>query len=314
MKTAAQVTKKLAATGAENVRQIYLRQGAERAHGVPLAAVRALAGEIGTNHALALDLWKTAIHEERVVACMTLDPHALTEKEARALVASITYPIIGDELVSRVIAQAPFAEALGASFRDAKEDFARRAGWKILAERVSAGLERDVDAILDRLEREMPEAPFRAKEGMNFCLVQIGIRIPAHTERAVAIGEHLGVWDTRAIPKGCTSAYAPEWIGVILAKKHPAWKPRAAKAVALREEALKAAKAATKGGTRAPATQPRSKRPATSKGTSASDETPKNTATRAPRAKAAPSKAPPKKKPAKPTTKAPTVEKQPARR
>jgi hypothetical protein len=44
----------------------------------------------------------------------------------------------------------------------------------------------------------------------------------------------------------CTSAYAPEWIAVLLAKKHPEWKARATRAVTVRDAALKAAKAASK--------------------------------------------------------------------
>ncbi|MBL9109294.1 MAG: DNA alkylation repair protein, partial [Myxococcales bacterium] len=103
-----------------------------------------------------------------------------------------------------------------------------------------------IDAELARLEREMPDAPFLVKEGMNFCLVQLGTKIPSVTERAMEIGARMGVWDLRPIPKGCTSAYAPEWIAVLLARSSPAWKARAAEAVAVRDAALAAAKAAAR--------------------------------------------------------------------
>ena len=70
---------------------------------------------------------------------------------------------------------------------------------------------------LARIERELPPAPHRVKEGINFCLVWIGIHLPAYTAEAIAIGERLGRWDPRPIPKGCTSSYAPEWIAASLA-------------------------------------------------------------------------------------------------
>jgi hypothetical protein len=55
------------------------------------------------------------------------------------------------------------------------------------------------------------------KEGINYCLVWIGLHLPVHTGEAIAIAERLGRWDPRPIPKGCTSSYAPEWIAAALA-------------------------------------------------------------------------------------------------
>lgn len=308
MTTAAQVTKKLEGWGAENVRQIYLRQGAERAYGVMLGKVRELAGTLGKDHALGLALWETEAHEARVLACMVMDPAALTKKEARALIASVHYPILCDELVSRLVSEAPFAKELGESLREGKGDFERRAGWKILAERVAAGNEADPKAILDVLERAMPDAPFRVKEGMNYCLVQIGTKVPTLTERAVAIGKKLGVWDTRPIPKGCTSAYAPEWIAMLLARKSPEWKARAAEAVAVRDAALKAAKAEAKGGSVAApksretkvAPGSTSKKVASKRAPSARRGATEKATSEKPRAKSSASTGPMKKKESKP--------------
>ena len=246
MTSAAQVAKQLESWGAENVRQIYLRLGAEHAYGVPLAKVRGLASQIGTDHALGLSLWETGAHEARILACMLLDPSSLGEKAARALVVSSSYGVMADELVSRVLAEAPFAAKARDAWREAKDPLVQRVGWKLLAKSVETLDADTIDATLTRLEREMPEAPFLVKEGMNFCLVQIGTRLASSTERAVAIGERLGVWDLRPIPKGCTSAYAPEWIAVLLARKSPAWKARAAQAITVRDAALKAAKATSK--------------------------------------------------------------------
>ncbi len=269
MASAARISKQLESWGAENVRQIYLRLGAEHAYGVPLAKVRGLASELGTDHALGLSLWETGAHEARILACMLLDPTALTEKAASALVMSSSYGVMADELVSRVLAEAPFVAKARDAWREAKNPLVQRVGWKLFAKSVETLDAVTIDATLTRLEREMPDAPFLVKEGMNFCLVQIGTRLATSTERAVAIGERLGVWDLRPIPKGCTSAYAPEWIAVLLAKKSPEWKTRAARAVTVRDAALKAAKAASK-----------SARATSTKKAGAAKAAPKKTATR----------------------------------
>lgn len=218
--TRSQVMKLLEAQGDEKVRQRYLRDGAgDNVFGVLLGKLRGLAETLGTNHELGRELWATGNHEARILACMVLDPAALTEKEARALLEPLTNPTLVDELVGRVLVHAPVAEALQVRWMDGTEELPRRAGWRLLAGRIARGLaeDHDVPATLARIERELPPAPYRVKEGINFCLVWIGLHLPAYTAEAIAIGERLGRWDPRPVPRGCTSSYAPEWIAASLA-------------------------------------------------------------------------------------------------
>ncbi|MFZ6178889.1 DNA alkylation repair protein [Nannocystis pusilla] len=218
--TLSQVMQQLEAQGDDKVRQRYVRDGAgDNVFGVLLGKIRGLAQALGTNHALGLELWATGNHEARILACMLLDPGALTEKEARGLLEPLSHVTLVDELVGRVFVHAPVAEALQTRWMEVDAELPRRAGWKLLAGRIARGLakELDVEATLARIERELPAAPYRVKEGINYCLVWIGLHLPAYTESAIAIGERLGRWDTRPIPKGCTSSYAPEWIAAALA-------------------------------------------------------------------------------------------------
>lgn len=218
--TLSQVMKQLEAQGDDKVRQRYVRDGAgDNVFGVLLGKIRGLAQALGTNHALGLELWATGNHEARILACMLIDPRVLTEKEARALLEPLSFPTLVDELVGRVLVHAPVAGALQTRWMDGEAELPRRAGWKLLAGRIARGLAKDLDveATLARIERELPAAPYRVKEGINYCLVWIGLHLPAYTEAAIAIGERLGRWDTRPIPKGCTSSYAPEWIAAALA-------------------------------------------------------------------------------------------------
>ena len=95
-----------------------------------------------------------------------------------------------------------------------------RAGWSLTAERIvkaPQGLE--LGALLDRIESEMGEAPQMVQWTMNFCLAEIGIHFPEHRDRAIAIGERLGVFRDYPTPKGCTSPFAPIWIGEMVRRK-----------------------------------------------------------------------------------------------
>ncbi|MCF0040777.1 hypothetical protein [Dyadobacter fanqingshengii] len=73
--------------------------------------------------------------------------------------------------------------------------------------------------ILDRIEAEMPGAPPEVQWTMNSTLANIGIKFPEHRERAIAIGERLGVFRDYPVSKGCTSPFAPIWINEIVGRQ-----------------------------------------------------------------------------------------------
>lgn len=54
---------------------------------------------------------------------------------------------------------------------------------------------------------------------MNQCLVEIAVTYPDYLEKGRAIGQKLGVYSEMKVAKGCTSAYAPDWIEALLPKK-----------------------------------------------------------------------------------------------
>lgn len=54
---------------------------------------------------------------------------------------------------------------------------------------------------------------------MNAALASIGIHHPKHRKRALAIGEALGVYRDYPTSKGCTSPFAPTWIGEMVKRQ-----------------------------------------------------------------------------------------------
>lgn len=58
----------------------------------------------------------------------------------------------------------------------------------------------------------MATAAPEAQWTMNFALAEIGINHPQHRQRAIEVGEKLGVYRDYPVPRGCTSPFAPIWI------------------------------------------------------------------------------------------------------
>lgn len=211
----------LEALGHEKVRAQNRKQGAsENQYGVRLGDIRKLAKKIKTNHELALKLWETGNHDARFLAILVMKPKELSAEELDRLVRSVTWDRVADWLNSYVVKNHPNKEELRQQWMKAKDPMAARAGWNLTSARVGKSPEGlDLPALLDRIEAEMAEAAPEPQWTMNNTLATIGIHHPEHRERALAIGEKLGVYRDYPVSKGCTSPFAPIWIGEMVRRQ-----------------------------------------------------------------------------------------------
>jgi len=212
---------RLEALGNATVRQRNVQNGAgENQFGVKLGDLRTLAKSIKTNHELALALWNTGNLDAMFLATLLFRPRAFSAAELDTMVRATTVTWLADWLMTHVVKLHPEKKALRLQWMESSHPMAARAGWSLTTERVVKspdGL--DLVALLDRIEAELVAAPLPAQWTMNFCLAEIGIHFPDHRERAIAIGERLGVYRDYPTPKGCTSPFAPIWIRALVARQ-----------------------------------------------------------------------------------------------
>src|SRR5215217_521866 len=209
-----EVLNELEALGNEKVRDQNAKRGAgANQYGVKMADIRSVAKAIKTNHSLALDLWATGNVEARLVAILIMVPKKLSIDELDAMVRSEKFLWAADWLSNYVIKEHPEKEQLRLRWMQSDEPMNARAGWSLTAISIARGPEGlDVPALLDRIEKEMPKAEPEVQWTMNTALAYIGIHHPVLRERALAIGEHLGIYRDYPVSKGCTSPFAPIWI------------------------------------------------------------------------------------------------------
>lgn len=219
--TVTHVLARLEALGDEKVRARNRKLGASEAQfGARLGDVRKLAKEIGRDHDLALELWATENLEARLLATLLLRPKRLTAAELDGLVRSARFAQLADWLLAYVVKDHPDAETLRGTWINDDDPWAARAGWSLTAGRVARASEGlDLAALLDRIETEMANADPATQWTMNNCLAAIGIHHAEHRERAVAIGEALGIYRDYPVPRGCTSPFAPIWIGEMVRRQ-----------------------------------------------------------------------------------------------
>lgn len=219
---------RLKAMGDEKVRALHIRHGSgDDVHGVKLGDIRKLAKEIKLDHALALELWDTGNFEARLLGILLMKPKALPADALDRLVRSNISTQVSDWLNSYIVKAHPEKEALRQRWMAQGETdaIAARAGWSLTAERIAKnaakgnGEDLDLIALLDRIEAELGGADPLPQWTMNVALANIGIHHPEHRDRALAIGEKLGVYRDYPTSPGCTSPFAPDWIGEMVRRQ-----------------------------------------------------------------------------------------------
>ena len=211
----------LESLGNAKVRAQNRKNGAgDNQFGVLLGEIRKLATKIRTDHELAVALWESGNIDARLLAILLIKPRDLSSEDVDGMVRSVDFAQVADWLNAYVVKKHPNKEMLRERWMVSDDPWAARAGWSLTAERIARNPEGlDVPALLDRIESEMADAAPVVQWTMNFCLAGIGIHFPDYRERAIAIGETLGVYRDYPTSKGCTSPFAPIWINEMVRRK-----------------------------------------------------------------------------------------------
>ncbi|TDL32311.1 DNA alkylation repair protein [Arthrobacter nitrophenolicus] len=213
-----EVLAELAGLEDAKMRAVNERHGDD--HGVNLGQLRAVAKRLKTQQDLAVRLWGTGDTAARLLALLICRPKAFGRDELDAMLREARSPKVQDWLVNYVVKKSPHTEELRVAWLADPDPVVASGGWALTSDRVvkkPEGL--DLTGLLDTIEAEMKDAPDRLQWAMNTCLAQVGIEHAEYRERALAIGERLEVLKDYPTPPGCTSPFAPTWIGEMVRRK-----------------------------------------------------------------------------------------------
>ncbi|WP_409465288.1 DNA alkylation repair protein [Amycolatopsis sp. GA6-003] len=189
-------------------------------HSVNLGKLRALAKELKAQPDLARELWRTGDTNARLLALLVARPKQFDRADLDTMLREAGTPKVHDWLLANIVKKSRHAEDLRVAWLDDPDPVVASAGWALTADRVAkkpGGV--DLSGLLDVIEAEMKTAPDRLQWAMNHCLAQIGIENPGLRDRAIGIGERLGVLKDYPTPPNCTSPYAPVWIAEMVKRK-----------------------------------------------------------------------------------------------
>jgi 3-methyladenine DNA glycosylase AlkD len=147
--------------------------------GVSSKFLFSLAKNIGTNHPLALDLWKTGIFEARILGALIADPKQITKVTMNQWVSDFDNWAICDGVCIHCFRYTPSAHELAVKWTKQKPEFVRRAGFAMIATlSVADKISEDKVflAYLPIIKKYATDERMYVKKGVNWALRQIGKR------------------------------------------------------------------------------------------------------------------------------------------
>ena len=105
----------------------------EQRLGVSVPDMRKLAKEIGKDHKLALDLWRTGIAEARIVAAMVDEPAKLTEEQMEGWVKGIDSWDVCDQVCMNLFEKNQLAWKKIIDWSEREEEFVKRTAFSLIA-------------------------------------------------------------------------------------------------------------------------------------------------------------------------------------
>lgn len=179
----------------------------ERALGVRIPDVRRLARELGSDHALALALWRTEVHEARILASLVADPSRVTERLMESWVRGFDSWDVCDQVCGNLFDRTPFAAAKSIEWAGRDEEFTKRAGFALMAWRAVHDKEAENNEFFELLPvivREAEDKRSYVKKAVSWALRQIGKRNRVLNRRAIAVAGRLSKR---------TDSPAARWVG-----------------------------------------------------------------------------------------------------
>jgi len=172
-----------------------------KSFGIGLTQLRKLAKQIGRDHKLAQQLWKSDIYDAKVVGLLIDDPKQISREQAEEQVEGLQGGYLAHVFAScnATLAKAPFAFELARDWMESKDDIRRRCGYTLLYELSKKNPKGMDDAYLlgriDHIQQALPGEEKWVREAMAGALMGIGKRNKKLNKAAIRAAKAIGPID-----------------------------------------------------------------------------------------------------------------------
>ncbi len=173
----------------------------DKAFGVSMPELRALAKELNKDHELALALWDTGYHEAKILAGLIDDPRLVSEKQMDAWAAGFDSWDVCDQCCSNLFDRTQFAYGKALAWTQDEREFVRRAGYVMMAT-LAVHDKKAPDKVFELffpfiIKGSLDERNF-VKKAVNWALRQIGKRNAELNVKAIATAKQIQALDSKS--------------------------------------------------------------------------------------------------------------------
>lgn len=170
-----------------------------RSYGIGLTRLRKLAKQIGRDRALAQALWKTDVHDARVISLLIDDPAQITREQAERQVGELAGGMLAHVFAScdATLAKTPFMVELADEWVRSDDPVRRDCGYGLLYEASKLSGRKAPDeafflAQVERIAATIDGEPERVRLSMATALMGIGKRSAALNRAALDVARRVG--------------------------------------------------------------------------------------------------------------------------
>ena len=174
--------------------------------GVRMGDIQKLGRQLGRDHALALELWKTGVYEARMLCAYVDEPAKVTPAQMDRQARAFDNWAICDTLCFALWVYTPHAFPKIRQWARHRDEFVKRAAFALLASvalRNRTATDVQFRSALRLIEKAASDERNFVKKGVNWALRGIGDRNLALNQAAIALAKKLAAAEQPA----------PRWIG-----------------------------------------------------------------------------------------------------
>lgn len=192
-------------------------------YGVPMGAISGIAKAYKNRLDLFAPLWQTGVLETQYLAIQIAKakPNQLAHADLETCLNEEVSVNVLDKLASIILSKRKDSRVWEETLLAQKPAIFQRLGWFLRAKYFAgkSASNQEIEETLDQIRHHLQTADPLVQWTMNQCLVEIAVAYPDYLKKGLAIGQELAVYADMKVPKGCTSAYAPDWIEALLRRK-----------------------------------------------------------------------------------------------
>jgi len=169
--------------------------------GISIYKLRPLAKEIGKNHELSLKLWKSGIHDARLLAVFIEEPTKVTEKQMESWANDFDSWDVCDQACTSLFDLTPYAWKKAFEWSGRDEEFVKRGAFSLiagLAVHDKKAEDSKIETFFPIIKKESTDDRNYVKKAVNWALRNIGKRNLNLNKKAIEIAKEIQKIDSKS--------------------------------------------------------------------------------------------------------------------